>query len=163
RGRVKLVDFGLARQFSSRLTDPRVLLGSVEFMAPEQSHDPSAVGPAADVYGLGATLFWLLTAEPPYAVRPTIGEALPALQAEAAAARFPEWAGLVDGRFLAQLDRCVPLHDVGKIGLPDDVLLKPGPLDPLERALVQTHPLIGDRMLEALAREYGQSLDFLGT
>src|SRR5256884_8159428 len=61
QGRVKLVDFGLVRQFSSRLTDPRVLLGSVEFMAPEQSHDPSGVGPAADVYGLGATLFWLPT------------------------------------------------------------------------------------------------------
>src|SRR5258707_937190 len=50
---VKVVDFGLARQFSSRLTDPRALLGSVEFMPPEQSHDPSLVGKEADVYGLG--------------------------------------------------------------------------------------------------------------
>src|SRR5439155_22728026 len=40
---------------------------------------------------------------------------------------------------------------------------EPRALDSVERALVRTHPLIADRMLEALAREYGQSLDFLGT
>src|SRR5260370_35141464 len=75
-GQVKLVDFGLARQFCSRLTDPRSLLGSVEFMAPEQSHDPSAVGKEADIYGLGATLFWLLTGEPPYEFCKTVSAVL---------------------------------------------------------------------------------------
>jgi serine/threonine-protein kinase len=50
QGQVKLVDFGLARRFVSRLTDPRALLGSVDFMAPEQSYDPSTVGKEADVY-----------------------------------------------------------------------------------------------------------------
>jgi response regulator RpfG family c-di-GMP phosphodiesterase/serine/threonine protein kinase len=81
-GQVKLVDFGLARQFCSRLTDPRALLGSVEFMPPEQSHDPSMVGRAADIYGLGATLFWLLTGEPPYPFVSSVGAALRALQHE---------------------------------------------------------------------------------
>jgi putative two-component system response regulator len=42
------------------------------------------------------------------------------------------------------------LHDVGKIGIPDSVLLKPGPLDPAERAVIETHTLIGDRLLEPL-------------
>ncbi len=79
-GRLKLVDFGLARQFSSRITDPRALLGSVDFMAPEQSHDPSGVGKPADVYGLGATLFWLLTGEPPYPAASSVGAALRQLQ-----------------------------------------------------------------------------------
>jgi putative two-component system response regulator len=74
----------------------------------------------------------------------------------------PFWAGLVDDRFLEQLERCVPLHDIGKIGLPDYVLNKPGVLSPAERLLMEAHPLIGDRMLEALAREYGTSLEFLG-
>ncbi|MGL4550591.1 MAG: HD domain-containing phosphohydrolase, partial [Gemmataceae bacterium] len=78
------------------------------------------------------------------------------------AARFAPWHGLVDGRFLEQLLRCVPLHDIGKIGLPDDILLKPASLTPQERELVQEHPAIGDRMLEALGREYGTALDFLG-
>jgi serine/threonine protein kinase len=54
------------RQLSSKLTDPRTLLGTVECMAPEQSRDPSAVGSQVDIDGLGATLFWLLTAEYPH-------------------------------------------------------------------------------------------------
>jgi response regulator RpfG family c-di-GMP phosphodiesterase len=420
-GQVKVVDFGLARQFCSRLTDPRALLGSVEFMAPEQSHDPSAVGKEADIYGLGATLFWLLTGQAPYPFNPSVSAALRALQQDeprrlrdlrpdvpeeldalvarlldrnparrpllpvavahaltpfvlppagvvraatledrpqrdgrpgvrralvveadeadrrayrktlegvgcacveaadgtaalaeaearpfelvllgaalpgadgpelcrqlrersssmhlkvilvagrgdagdwagalaggaddfavkpvelrvlaakvehalrlkasqdratelaeqflaanrqlqqsldarggdvreahnailftmakmaesrdgetpghlrrlqsytrvlaAEAARVPPWAGLVDDRFLAQLERCVPLHDIGKIGLPDDILLKPASLSAAERSLVETHPLIGDRILDALGREHGAALDFLG-
>jgi response regulator RpfG family c-di-GMP phosphodiesterase len=420
RGEVKVVDFGLVRQFCSSLTDPRALLGSVEFMAPEQSHDPTGVGAAADVYGLGATLFWLLTGQPPYPVTRVIGKALRALQqepprrlrallpdappeleallerllardparrphmpltvmnalapfaaagaaaiavaaadsterpepgrghrvlvidddaatrrlcrctleaagyvcaeapdgeaaldlarrdpfdlvlldltlpgidgyevclrlrehpprehlkiiivsgrgdqdqlaealprgaddyvpkpfatrqleakvrhalqlkeaqdrvdqlgrhllatnrqleqslearaadvrqaqdallfgmarlaelrdgetaghlrrmqryarclAERTAAAAP-WSGLVDARFLEHLERCVPLHDIGKIALPDEVLLKPAPLTAPERALVETHPVVGDRILEALGREHGQSLEFLG-
>jgi len=42
------------------------------------------------------------------------------------------------------------LHDIGKIGIPDRVLLKPGPLDADERAIVEQHPVIGDRLLEPL-------------
>jgi len=42
------------------------------------------------------------------------------------------------------------LHDVGKIGIPDRVLLKPGPLDDEERRIVETHPVIGDKLLEPL-------------
>jgi putative two-component system response regulator len=42
------------------------------------------------------------------------------------------------------------LHDVGKIGIPDRILLKPGPLDPDELQVMRTHPLIGDRLLEPL-------------
>src|SRR6185312_11571376 len=79
------------------------------------------------------------------------------------AAKSPPWQGLVDERFLEQMERCVPLHDIGKIGLPDDVLLKPSALSPAERCLVETHPLIGDRILEVLGREHGHSLEFLGT
>jgi putative two-component system response regulator len=42
------------------------------------------------------------------------------------------------------------LHDIGKIGIPDRVLIKEGPLADEERALMRTHPLIGDRLLEPL-------------
>jgi response regulator RpfG family c-di-GMP phosphodiesterase len=78
------------------------------------------------------------------------------------AAEGPPWAGLVDDRFLVELERCVPLHDIGKLGLPDDVLLKPAALSAAERLLVEQHPVIGDRILEALGREHGSSLEFLG-
>lgn len=426
-GQTKLVDFGLARQFCSRLTDPRALLGSLEFMPPEQSHDPSSVGKEADIYGLGATLFWLLTGQTPYPRVRYVGAALRALQQqeprrlrdlcpdapealdkllaqmmyrnpvqrpatplavmnaltpflnsepataggerreESSGSRLhgavrrralivddeihlrmlhrvilqslqiecvevkdgasalvaamsigpnggpfdlilldlglpdmdgyevcrrlrerssnqllkiivvsgrgdqndlsealprgaddyipkpfkphqllakvshalrmkeaqerihmlteqltltnqqlqqslesrgedvrrahdallftmakmaesrdgetpghlrrlqlytrvlalqvahrPPWAGLIDERFLERMERCVPLHDIGKIGLPDDVLLKPGKLTPTERSLVETHPLIGDRILEVLGHEHGHSLEFMG-
>lgn len=46
-----------------------------------------------------------------------------------------------------------PLHDVGKVGIPDGVLLKPGRLDPDEFALVQTHTAIGQRILGGSASE----------
>ena len=42
------------------------------------------------------------------------------------------------------------LHDVGKIGIPDRVLLKPGPLDAEERRIIETHTEIGDKLLEPL-------------
>ncbi|MGH3103223.1 MAG: response regulator [Gaiellaceae bacterium] len=42
------------------------------------------------------------------------------------------------------------LHDVGTIGIPDRILLKPGPFSPDELAVMRTHPVIGDRMLEPL-------------
>lgn len=80
RGQIKIVDFGLARQFCSILTTRQVLLGSVEFMSPEQSRDPTNVSPQSDIYGLGATLFWLLTGELPYPPKATLASALRALQ-----------------------------------------------------------------------------------
>jgi putative two-component system response regulator len=42
------------------------------------------------------------------------------------------------------------LHDVGKIGIPDRILMKPGPLTPEERVVIESHPEIGDRMLASL-------------
>lgn len=42
------------------------------------------------------------------------------------------------------------LHDIGKIGISDTILLKPGPLTPSERAIIQTHPLIGEKIVEPL-------------
>jgi response regulator RpfG family c-di-GMP phosphodiesterase len=82
QGKVQLVDFSLARHFSSVLTSPRALLGSVEFMAPEQSRNASLVGAQADIYGLGASLFWLLTGALPHSPKATVAAAVRALQEE---------------------------------------------------------------------------------
>lgn len=43
------------------------------------------------------------------------------------------------------------LHDIGKVGIPDAVLLKPGPLDQAEQATMRMHPVIGEQMLRSLA------------
>jgi response regulator RpfG family c-di-GMP phosphodiesterase len=73
------------------------------------------------------------------------------------------WEGVITDSLLDHLERCVPLHDIGKLGLPDYVLLKPGKLTTEERALMETHTLIGDRILRCLGEEYGESMEFLGT
>jgi ribonuclease P protein subunit RPR2 len=50
------------------------------------------------------------------------------------------------------------LHDVGKIGIPDNVLQKPGPLTTDERRLMQTHTVLGEQMLGGVAFLKGQGL-----
>jgi len=52
----------------------------------------------------------------------------------------------LDATDLDTLSRGAVLHDVGKIALPDTVLLKPGRLDPDELALMQEHPVVGDNL-----------------
>ena len=49
-----------------------------------------------------------------------------------------------------------PLHDLGKIGIPDSILLKQGPLDPLEMQNMRRHPLIGYEILKGSPSKYLQ-------
>ena len=48
---------------------------------------------------------------------------------------------------LKRLELGALLHDIGKIGIPSEILSKPGPLTDDERALVETHPILGERIL----------------
>ncbi len=50
----------------------------------------------------------------------------------------------------ANLRDCAPLHDIGKIGIPDEVLLKPGKLDPAEWKIMQQHCMFGCEILGPL-------------
>jgi ribonuclease P protein subunit RPR2 len=50
------------------------------------------------------------------------------------------------------------LHDVGKIGIPDRILQKPGPLTSVERAKMQTHTVLGEEMLCGVAALKGEGL-----
>ena len=52
-----------------------------------------------------------------------------------------------------QLRIASPMHDIGKIGIPDSILLKPGPLDPAERAAMERHAEIGHRILAGSGAE----------
>jgi len=47
------------------------------------------------------------------------------------------------------------MHDIGKIGLPDSILLKPAPLDPDEEIRMRTHPLIGETIVRPLRASSG--------
>ena len=85
--RIYLVDFGIARLDSApALTVAPAAMGTPGFMAPEQALEEEATQ-AADVYALGATLFWALTQELPLRFDSLRG--LQLLHAEAAPARSP--------------------------------------------------------------------------
>jgi putative two-component system response regulator len=56
----------------------------------------------------------------------------------------------VSEEYLKALHRGGILHDVGKIGIPESILLKPGQLTPEERAVMQAHPVIGERICAPL-------------
>jgi phosphate ABC transporter phosphate-binding protein len=73
RGVVKVADLGLARiknpqvtVTDSALTRAGWIVGTVDYMAPEQAVDATTVDHRADIYSLGCTLFYLLTGQPMY-------------------------------------------------------------------------------------------------
>lgn len=71
-----------------------------------------------------------------------------------------ELTGAVDGSLLDEpsLEYGFLLHDVGKIGVPDAILKKPGPLDDGELRLMQQHPLIGEELLREVALLQGEGI-----
>ncbi len=60
---------------------------------------------------------------------------------------------LIDATFLADLYRASPLHDIGKVGIPDIILLKPGGLSDTEFAIMKQHTVIGAEALGNICRE----------
>jgi serine/threonine protein kinase len=68
---VKVTDLGLARTAagagtSNALTQAGGVLGTVDYMPPEQALDATNLDPRADIYSLGGTLYFLLVGQPPY-------------------------------------------------------------------------------------------------
>jgi HD-GYP domain-containing protein (c-di-GMP phosphodiesterase class II) len=58
----------------------------------------------------------------------------------------------LDERALKHLELGALLHDIGKIGIPSDVLSKPGRLTAAERKIVETHPELGERIIAPIDR-----------
>jgi diguanylate cyclase (GGDEF)-like protein len=67
------------------------------------------------------------------------------------ALKVGEGLGL-DGRALKRLELGALFHDIGKIGIPDAILSKPGPLTDAERKLVEKHPELGEKIIAPIDR-----------
>lgn len=68
---------------------------------------------------------------------------------------------LLTSEYIARLAVASTLHDIGKVGVPDAVLCKPGPLTPHERAIVEKHPVIGGECLLAVREHFGDEDELL--
>jgi response regulator RpfG family c-di-GMP phosphodiesterase len=64
---------------------------------------------------------------------------------------------IVNDLFVEQIGTASILHDVGKVAIPDHVLLKPGPLDAEEKAVMQAHASKGGSILQRAAETVGKS------
>jgi serine/threonine-protein kinase len=94
KGQVKILDFGLARFASADeeeaapagklpfgagqavqnagATNPNLLMGTPDYLSPEQAKNSHDVDPRSDIYSLGCTLYFLLTGKPPFAAATTL-------------------------------------------------------------------------------------------
>lgn len=64
------------------------------------------------------------------------------------------YASDVDERFIENLYFSSPLHDIGKVSIPDAILLKKGPLTPEEWAVMKTHTTLGAATLDVVLEQY---------
>jgi len=73
----------------------------------------------------------------------------------------PRFAAVLTDRYIDLLTRSAPLHDIGKVGIPDTILLKPGPLTPSEWAIMKTHARLGFDAIELAEADAARPVEFL--
>jgi HD-GYP domain-containing protein (c-di-GMP phosphodiesterase class II) len=61
----------------------------------------------------------------------------------------------LDDAYIEHIFMFSPLHDIGKISIPDSILLKPGPLNAMERSIMNTHTHIGRQMIDDMISNFG--------
>lgn len=75
--------------------------------------------------------------------------------------RNPAYSASLSARAIDLLARSAPMHDIGKVGIPDHILFKPGKLDAAEWAIMQTHAKLGSDAIEQAERDIEMPLPFL--
>jgi len=73
----------------------------------------------------------------------------------------PRFAAVLDDATIELLHKSAPLHDIGKVGIPDRILLKPGRLDVAEFEIMKTHTTLGREAIEQAERRLGRRVPFL--
>jgi putative two-component system response regulator len=75
--------------------------------------------------------------------------------------QHPRFVGELNDEAIESLYKSAPLHDIGKVGIPDRILLKPGKLDDAEYEIMKTHTTLGHAALVHAEEEEGQQMPFL--
>ncbi len=73
----------------------------------------------------------------------------------------PRFAAILTDHYITMLFKSAPLHDIGKVGIPDRILLKPGRFEPEEFEIMKTHTTLGRDALEHAEQQLGMKVDFL--
>ena len=73
----------------------------------------------------------------------------------------PRFSEYLTEQNIKMLFKSAPLHDIGKVGIPDRILLKPGKLDPDEFEIMKTHTTLGRDALANAEKSLGTDVDFL--
>ena len=73
----------------------------------------------------------------------------------------PDYQDYLSEAVIGSLFRSAPLHDIGKVGIPDHILLKPGRLTDSEYAIMKTHSKLGRDAIAAAEKHLGQFSEFL--
>lgn len=68
--------------------------------------------------------------------------------------QLPEFLKIIDDEYITNIYNSSPLHDIGKVGIPDAILQKPGRLTPEEYEIMKTHAELGAKTLEDVANRY---------
>lgn len=76
-------------------------------------------------------------------------------------ASHPRFDGTITAQFVETVARSAPLHDIGKVGIPDSILLKPGKLTAEEWEIMKTHTLLGSDAITLAEKDINSSVDFL--
>ncbi len=73
----------------------------------------------------------------------------------------PRFSAYLDDRTINALAQSAPLHDIGKVGIPDHILLKPGKLTPEEWEIMKTHAEIGAQAIAQAEADSARPVEFL--
>ncbi|MGB0720956.1 MAG: response regulator [Gammaproteobacteria bacterium] len=73
----------------------------------------------------------------------------------------PRFKSALNDHVIDLLVRSAPLHDIGKVGIPDHILLKPGPLTDAERALMSTHAKLGADAIRLAEHDVDHPVEFM--
>ena len=73
----------------------------------------------------------------------------------------PRFSTTLTNKYIEVLARSAPLHDIGKVGIPDHILLKPGKLTPDEWEIMKTHTILGCDAIALAERDIDTTVEFL--